>query len=128
MSLCFVAWLVISQARAIVIAPKAVDTTIRSYEVIGLSIQTPATIYTAPAGQTLATPARGVTAVTIMITYVDNLGTQYADVHTDTSGAAELIAAWLDSAGAPVRERLLQHLIDEKKIPAAKISTPQKGK
>jgi hypothetical protein len=124
----FLAWFVLAQARAIVIAPKAVDTTIRSYEVIGVSIQTPATIYTAPAGQTLAAPARGFNAATIMITYVDNLGTQYVDVHTDTSGAAELIAAWFDSAGAPVRERLLQHLIDEKKIPAAKIVTPQKGK
>jgi hypothetical protein len=125
MAFLFVAWFVLSQARATVIAPKAADATIRVYEVIGLSIQTPATIYTAPAGQTLATPSRGFNAVTIMITYVDNLGTQYADVHTDTSGAAELLAAWFDSGGGALRERLLQHLIDEKKIPP---STIHKGK
>jgi hypothetical protein len=121
----FVAWWVLAQARATVLAPKAVDATIRAYEVIGLSVQTPATIYTAPAGQTLATPSRGFNAVTIAITYVDNRGTQYADVHTDTSGAAELLAAWFDSGGGALRERLLQHLIDEKKIPPATI---QRGK
>jgi hypothetical protein len=122
MAFLFVAWFVLGQARAIVIAPKAADATIRYYEVIGLSVQTPATIYTAPAGQTLATPSRGFNAVTIMITYVDNVGTQYADVHTDTSGAAELLAAWFDSGGGALRERLLQHLIDEKKIPPARIT------
>jgi hypothetical protein len=118
----FLAWLVLAQARAVVTTPKAVDATIRAYEVIGLSIQTPATIYTAPAGQTLATPARGFNAVAITITYVDNRGTQYADVHTDTSGAAELLVAWFDSGGGALRERLLQHLIDEKKIPPARIT------
>ena len=94
MVIFFVAWLVLAQERATVLAPKAVDATIRSYEVIGLSVQLPPTIYTAPAGQTLATPARGFNAVTVMITYIDNLGTQYVDVHTDTSGAAELIRGY----------------------------------
>lgn len=113
------------QERAVVTTPHPVDATVRSYEVIGMTVQLPPTIYVAPTGGASRATAPLMNLTTVTITYIDNVGTQYVDVHNETSGAAALIQAWLDGTGGSLRTRLLQHLIDEKKIPPARI---QKGK
>jgi hypothetical protein len=126
--------------RATVTAPKPIDGTVRSYEVIGVSVQVQPTIYKPPAVEpTLATPQSFTQPTSVTIRYIDNLGTQSVDVHTDQGplppGSAVPVALGSDPAtvralvemimsgtGGALRTRLLQHLIDEKKIPPARIT------
>jgi hypothetical protein len=136
--LCVAAML--AQDRALVTAPKPVDGTVRTFEVIGVSVQVQPTIYKPPAvAPMLATPAMPVVPDSVTIRYVDNLGTQYLDVHTyvgpppsgslvsvmpgqDAATVRALADLVMSGAGGSLRARLLQHLIDEKKIPAARIT------
>jgi hypothetical protein len=108
------------QERADLTRPRPVDATVRSYEIVGISITTPAGIFTPPTG-TYAAPPR-VQGWNLTIRYVDNVGTEYVDVHTEGSNASQLIRE-LVLAPSPrsLPTRLLQHLITEGKIGPARI-------
>src|SRR5215471_13784120 len=112
------------QERAVVVTPRAVDATIRAYEVIGFSVQTPSTIAPAAAPGPRATPppSLGPTVWVLSIRYVDNLGTEYVDTHNEGTGAQRLIETFIFGGVGSLRTRLLQHLSDEKKIPPARIT------
>jgi hypothetical protein len=130
----------LGQERATLLSPKAIDGTVRSYEVVGVSVQVQPTIYKPPAvTPTLATPAVFIPPDSVTIYYIDNLGTHYVDVHTylgppppgslvpavpgnDAATVRALVDLVMSGTGGSLRTRLLQHLIDEHKIPPARIT------
>jgi hypothetical protein len=113
--------LALAQERAEVIKPIQIDHTVRTYQISGFAVTLPPTIYKPPTTPTVAPPVLVVTNLTIR--YVDNLGTEAVDVHTDDAAAKlirDLIVA--PTASGTVTARLLQHLVGEGKIPAARIT------
>jgi hypothetical protein len=114
-----------AQERAELAAPKPIDAVIRSYEVIGLSVQTPSTIFkpvaTPTANLASPPPTYSPTSWNLVIRYVDNLGTEYIDAHQEGTNAQKLIEYLVWGTSGPIKTRLLQHLIDEGKIGPAKV-------
>jgi hypothetical protein len=118
---------VTAQDRADLVAPKPLTTTVRSYEITGLAVNLAPT-YAALPDATLAQPAPP-SIWSFMIRYTDNLGVEHIDAHSTNTDAEKYIRALILAPGAgSLSARLLQHLIDEGKIPAAKIVAPSKGK
>jgi len=109
-----------AQERATLISPRPVDNTVRAYEVIGWTVNVLPTITAAKPGTAMASPRQWF--LQFSIRYIDNVGMEYVDTHTETSNADKLIAEMFDGKTGTVRARLLQHLIDEKKIPPARIT------
>lgn len=107
--------------RAVPLKPAANAPT--SYEVTGITLNMPSTIFrpTGPRGANGAVLS-GLVQWNLTIRYVDNLGTEYTDVHQDTTGAEKVAREVLAPASTPLKERLLQHLIAEGKIPPARIT------
>jgi hypothetical protein len=117
----------LAQDRADLVAPKPLTTTVRSYEITGLAVSLPPTFAALPDG-TLAQPAPP-SSWSLFIRYTDNLGLEHVDAHSLGTDGEKYVRALILAPGAgTLAARLLQHLIDEGKIPAAKIVTPQKGK
>jgi len=111
-----------AQERATVTTPKPVDATIRTFEITGFDVQIPSSIFKPmPVNPFATAPPVNLMQWNIAIRYVDNVGNQYIDIHSDTTGAPDVYAHVFEGAGT-LRTRLLQHLIDEKKIPPARIA------
>jgi len=126
--LVVVVLLALTQDRAELTHPRTVDATIRAYEIVGLSITTPATLFTPPS-TTLASPPPVRSSWNLTIRYADNRGTEYVDVHTEGTDAPRLIRELVVAPGSTSLDaRLLQHLITEGKIGPARIVPTTKGK
>jgi hypothetical protein len=114
-----------AQERAELASPKPVDAVVRSYEVIGLSVFVPPTIFkpvaTSAANLASPPPTYSATSWNLVIRYIDNLGTEYVDAHQEGNGAQKLVESLVWNGPGTLKARLLQHLIDEKKIGPAKV-------
>jgi hypothetical protein len=111
------------QERAELAKPIQTDRTVRSYQITGFNVTIPPTIYKLSTAPSAGAPPVGMFLTNLTIRYVDNLGTEAVDVHTDTD-AAQLIRDLVltSSSSGSVYARLLEHLIKEGKIPAARIT------
>jgi hypothetical protein len=114
--------LALGQERAEIVKPIPVDRTVRSYQITGFAVSLPPTIYTPPTGPMAAPPSTLALVTNLTIRYVDNLGTESVDVHTDADAAKLIRDLFLAPASGSVTARLLDHLIREGKIPAARVT------
>jgi hypothetical protein len=107
------------QQRAELTRPQTVTATRRAYEIVGVSVSMVPTIYTPPNGPT--TEPHPTYQWFLSIRYVDNLGIELNDAH---NADAERVIKQLFAtpSPSPMNVRLLQHLIDEGKIPAARVT------
>lgn len=116
------ALVVLAQERAELVKPIQTDRTVRSYQITGFSVTLPPTIYKPPTGPTAAPPPVGLVLANLSIRYVDNLGAESVDVHTDAAADKLIRDLFLTPLNGPLYPRLLQHLISEGKIPAARVT------